>query len=425
VTALSVDRRAALAARAALVRDVFLATVRGFSPRALVAEALPPLPPKRATVRVIAIGKAAVPMLQGAFERWPDRIERGLAVTVAPADERSSSAALAIAGGRVEAHVAPHPIPDERSAAAAERALVFASGLSKADLVVVLISSGASSLAALPPDGMLLSEKRALVADLLASGATLRDVDLVRRHASRFKGGRLALAAGSARVLTFALGDVSGGDLHDIGSGPSVPDPTTVDDARAVLRRLAPAWEGRAALTESLKSPGAPRWRARILAEPEGFAGRLAEALEAAGVERPRAQPADEGDAGEVAARRVSQARALAKGDALVIPCEPTLRLPAERGRGGRAGWVALRALLDLPDDVVLLCAATDGADGSSGSAGAVVTAAARVGAAAGEIETALACFSDADAHERLGTRIESGLTGVHFADVHVLARLP
>lgn len=411
------DSTVALRDLEAVLRRAFDDAVRGASLRALVFEALPPLPPKRAVVRVIAIGKAAVPMMEGALDRWPDRIDRGLVVTVEP----SSPPALP---DRVEVRIASHPIPDARSVAAAERALELVRGLGTADLVVALVSGGASSLVSAPPDGATLEDKRALVRDLLESGATIRDVNLVRRHASRIKGGRLAAAAAPARVLTLAVSDVIDGAAHDIGSGPTVPDPTSLDEARAVLRRHAPAWVDRFPLAESLKPDASPRWRARVIAGPELFADRLCDQLKRAGVAAARVIAPEEGDAELIAARRVEQARALAPGEAIVIPCEPTLRLPAQHGRGGRAGWIALRVLADLPDGVALLCGATDGTDGSSGSGGAVVSSARRSDGDPAVIAAALAAFDDGPLHAALGTRIEGRATGVNFADVHVLARV-
>ncbi len=108
-----------------------------------------------------------------------------------------------------------------------------------------------------------------------------------------------------------------------------------------------------------------------------------------------------------------------------MIPCEPTVRLPPDPGRGGRAGWVALRVLRDLPPDVILLCGATDGVDGASASAGALVTALDRDAVSAAEIERALAAFDDASVHERLGTHLPGAPSGINFTDVHVVARLP
>lgn len=411
-------RTTELRAQAASIRAAFTSTVAGFSLRTLVHDELPPLPPKRARVRVAAIGKAALPMMSGALDRWPDRIERGLVVTVGSAEAR------AFQHDRVVVLTAAHPHPDARSEAAASAALELFHGLAEPDLAVVLVSGGASSLVSLPPEGMTIDDKRALVRDLLASGASITDVNLVRRHLSRIKGGRLAAAAAPARVLTLAVSDVIGGALHDIGSGPSVPDPTTLESARAALARHAPHWTDRAPLSESLGLTEAPRWRARLVATPTTFAERLAALLRSQALAA-TVLPGEEGDAAEVAARRVEQARSLRPGEALVIPCEPTVRLPPDPGRGGRAGWVALRVLLDLPPDVILLCGATDGVDGASASAGALVTALDRDAVSAAEIERALAAFDDASVHERLGTHLPGAPSGINFTDVHVVARLP
>ena len=426
-------------ALAETVRGAFLGALDGFALRSIVAQALPPLPPKRARVIVVAIGKAAIPMMQGALDRWPDRVERGLVVTMARSAQPSSSEAApmrspadvatalqpnvdAALPANVEVLACPHPIPDDRSLAAAERALAIVRGLDLPDLVLALVSGGASSLVAAPLEGVSLDDKRAAVRDLLESGASIREVNLVRRHASRIKGGGLLSAAAPARVLTLAVSDVIGGGLHDIGSGPSVPDPTTLDEARATLRRFAPSWEPRLALRESLKPEGAPRWRAQVIAGPTIFGERVRDRLLASGL-RARLLGPEEGDAAAIATKRVEQAKALAPGEALVIPCEPTLRLPKDHGVGGRAGWVALRALADLPSDVAFLCGATDGSDASTGSAGAIVTGALRDECAPAEIERALAAFDDAPLHARLGTRIDGRATGLNFADVHVLAR--
>jgi hydroxypyruvate reductase len=364
-------------------------------PAKLVGAALPPAPPKRARVLVVAAGKAARAMAEGALGRWPDRIERTLLVE----------------GG--------HPIPDDRSVASAYEALRAARSLSSRDLLLALVSGGASSMLALPPEGVSLAEKQALVARLLDRGVPIRDVNLVRRHFSQVKGGRLALAAGGARVLTLIVSDVVGGALHDVGSGPTVCDPTTLPEARRVLE--AAGIDGIPSMSESVK-PGDVRTRAQILADPPALARAVAEALARRGF-KVAVDEADEGDARIVADRRVARASTLAPGDAVVIACEPTLRLPRSRGRGGRAGWVALAAMGRLPEDVALLCAASDGVDGTSGAAGAIVTRedAERAGPSAAR---ALAAFDDASVHEALATHLPGGATGNNLTDVHVLVRL-
>ena len=385
------------------------------APSRLVFEGLPPLPPKRARVIAIAAGKAAASMTEGALARWPGRIERALVVTVAGAPGLAS-----LPPDLADVREASHPVPDARSVGAAEEALRLAASLGPHDLMLALISGGASALLAAPPPGLALAEKQAAVAGLLERGVPIREVNLVRRHLSRVKGGRLARAAGGARVLTLLVSDVIGGAIHDIGSGPTVPDPTTLGQARAVLAQA--GMEAPAGMSESAK-PGEMRARAHLLAAPEALAREIAGALARRGL-RAIIDPPDEGDARAVALARVARARALGPGEAAVIACEPTLALPAVRGRGGRAGWVALAAARGLPDDAVLLCAASDGVDGSSGAAGALVTRADAERAGDAAVDEALAGFDDARLHEALGTRLPGGPTGQNLTDVHVVARL-
>ncbi len=235
--------------------------------------------------------------------------------------------------------------------------------------------------------------------------------------------GRLSRAAAPARVLTLLVSDVVGGASHDIGSGPTVPDPTTVLEARAVLERAGLAVP--AGLVESLKpdEPGM-RTRARVIADPPALARAVAEELARRGL-RAVADAPDEGDARAMADRRLARAAMLTPGEAAVIACEPTLALPASRGRGGRAGWVALAALRRLPPDVALLCAATDGVDGTSGAGGALVTGADADRIDPATIEAALAACNDAAVHRALGTHLPGGPTGHNLTDLHVVARLP
>ncbi|WP_437759266.1 DUF4147 domain-containing protein [Sorangium sp. So ce1389] len=398
----------------------------GLVERALDAEAVAP----GSRVFVVAAGKAALGMARGALRSWGDRVAGGLAVTVAttavPAREEPSALAdpeeAALRPLRVMR--AAHPIPDARSVDAAEAALAVAAALGPGDLLLALISGGASALLAAPPAGVSLAEKQALVAALLEGGAPIQEVNLVRRHLSRIKGGRLAAAAAPARVLTLLMSDVVRGLPHDISSGPTVPDPTRLEEALAALERWAPQLSRLApALSESLKPADAPLLEARMLADPDRLAERVAAALAARTGLRAVAAAAEDGDARAIVERRLALARRLAPGEAAVIPCEPTLSLPAQRGAGGRAGWIALAALRGLPPDVALLCAASDGADGSSGAAGAVVTSAAAAAMDDRAIDAALARFDDASVHRALGTRVEMGPTGHNLTDLHIVAR--
>lgn len=404
----------ALAALAATLERALHEALRALDPAALVRDALPPTPPCEGRVLVIAAGKAAPAMMRGALDRWGHRLDEALLVTLPSLVDRASMDA------RVTLLAGAHPTPDARGEAAADEALRRAARLGAGDLLLALISGGASALMAAPAPGMSLAEKRALIAALIDRGAPVRDVNVVRRHLSRIKGGRLSRAAQPAETLTLIAGDVIGGAPHDIGSGPSVPDPTTVAEARAILARAGlPAPR---ALDESPKPEDAPPSSARIIVDPEALGRALAEALRARGLEA-RVDPADEGDARSIVDRRLDRASRLAPGEAVVIPCEPTLSLPRARGEGGRAGYVALASMARLPDDVALLCAASDGVDGSSGAAGAIVTRAhaASIGEAA--IQRALEDFDDASIHRALGTHLGGGPTGHNLTDVHVLAR--
>lgn len=415
----------------ATLRASFEEALAELDPTKLVFEALPPLPPRRARVRVIAAGKAALGMALGALARWPDRVEDALAITVDPGPDAPGAGMDA----RLTRLHASHPLPDERSVAAAEEALRRAGDLGESDLLLALISGGASSLLAAPLPGHSLELKRSLLAALLDAGAPVREINLVRRHLSRVKGGRLAAAALPARVLTLVLSDVIGGEAVDVGSGPTVADATTVEQARAVLRRYLPALAEEAPLDESLKPdrpvsliglsasfPAAARLRARILAEPATLAEAVAKALGRAGL-RARVGAPEEGDARALVEERLASARALSPGEALVIACEPTLRLHGPRGRGGRAGWMALAALRELPEGVAFLAAASDGVDGSSGAGGALVMREDAARCAHGAIEAALAGFDDATLHAQMGTQLDAGPSGHNLADVHVLAR--
>lgn len=425
------DRDPAEAVRLQLV-EAFFAGCAAMDPEALVLSALPSRPPRNARVRVIAAGKAAPAMARGALRRWPDEIADALVVTVEGADRGAAGQGA----GRTTLLAAGHPLPDARGLAAAEEALRRAKDLGArgaADgegrvgdgLLLALISGGCSALLTAPPAGLELDEKRALVAEMLERGAPITEVNLVRRHLSRVKGGRLLAAAFPARVLTLALSDVIGGGDHDIGSGPSVFDPTTRDQARAALRRWAPRLADRIEplLEESIKPELGIRARCRILAGPADLGAAVARELERAGLAA-RVLAAEEGDAAAMAERRVAQALALRPGDAAVIPCEPTLSLPAAHGRGGRAGRVALLAALRLPPDVALLCGASDGVDGSSGCAGAAVTRGAASRTTPEAITLALEAFDDARLHASIGTSIAAGPSGTNLTDVHILARL-
>jgi hydroxypyruvate reductase len=305
---------------------------------------------------VLALGKAAVPMARAVEAHWQGPLS-GLAVT-----PHGTAAPLA----RIEVVTAAHPVPDEASVEAARRMLALAEDAGADDFVLVLLSGGASALACLPGEGLALEEKRALTAALLRSGAAIGEINCVRRHLSLFKGGRLGAAARPARLLSLAISDVFGDAPEDIGSGPTVTDPTSVEEARKVLRRHgidAPA----SGWSESPKQvPGEYRIVAR---------GR--DALDAAAAQARRLGYApvlteSTGEAREVGREHAALALAAAPRTALISGGELTVTVRGG-GSGGPNQEYALAAAIALQGsrNIAGLAADTDGIDGRSEAAGA------------------------------------------------------
>jgi len=355
-----------------------------------------PLPPGKGRLIVLAVGKAAAAMAVTAEGHYRalgmlDRLE-GLAT--AP---HGYTATLSAKPERLEVLEARHPTPDESSRAAAERAIAIARTARDGDLVLVLLSGGASSLWAAPAPGLELADKTALTRGLLKCGADIHEMNAVRRHLSRIKGGRLRQAASGATMLTLAISDVPGDDPQTIGSGPTVPDPTTLADAQAIIlrrrdRMLQLGLPIPAAVLAALQDPGNEtpkpgdsafaRSDFRIIATPQmalAAAGKLAVAR---GYEVLDLQDRVTGEAVEVARQHAALARrARAEGRRVAIisggELEVTVRNKA--GRGGRSQEYALALALALAGEpgIAALAADTDGIDGGEGSvsdpAGALV----------------------------------------------------
>lgn len=276
--------------------------------------------------RVLAVGKAAPSMLAGALRRDQE------ALLIVP-----EGIALGWVAPSTRVLFSDHPLPTERSVEAARAAhALFARGGD----VVTLLSGGTSSLLAAPVEGLSLEAKRDLVAALLASGAPIREVNLVRRHLSSVKGGALARSA-RGRVLTLIASDVLVGGAHDIGSGPTVADPSTAEEARAVLERHGLS----APLVETLKptDPGARALEHHVVARPEDFAAQVREELEAEGMTT-FDLPASDASAESLASAYVGLASSLNPGQAVVRAAEPSVRVPPRAGRGGQSCHLAALA---------------------------------------------------------------------------------
>ena len=352
----------------------------------------PPAPESGGRTLVLGAGKAGGAMAQAVEALWPAGHDlEGLFVT------RYHHVPPRPAGlvQRIEVVEAAHPVPDAAGQAAARRMLDMAQGLRPQDLVLCLVSGGASALLTLPVELLTLGEKQALNQALLASGASISEMNCVRKHLSRIKGGRLAAACAPARVVTLAISDVPGDDPGTIGSGPTVADASTCADALAVLRRYAialPAPVVAALEAGALETPkpGDAVFRGhtvQLVATPRDSLEAAADAARAAGLDAHILGDDLEGESREVAKVHAALARAVARrGQPFRRPCvilsggETTVSLRAQpagtpRGRGGRAGEFCLglaQALQGQPG-VHALAADTDGIDGVEDNAGACV----------------------------------------------------
>jgi hydroxypyruvate reductase len=351
-----------------------------------------PAPPKGRTV-VVGAGKAAGAMAHAVEALWPqDAPLTGLVVTrYGHTPERPAGLTP-----RIEILESSHPVPDAAGLAAAERIMAFPQGLTEDDLVLCLISGGGSSLLTLPAEGMTLADKQAVNQALLESGAGIGEMNCVRKHLSRIKGGRLAAACAPARVLTLLISDVPGDEPSVIASGPTVPDATTCADALAILKRYqikVPDSVVAALASGALESvkPGDPafaRASVQLIATPQQSLEAAAEAARAAGIAAYILSDEIEGESREVGKVHAALARAVAhKGQPFTRPCvilsggETTVtirpRQPgAARGRGGRAGefCMGLAQALQGQSGIYALAADTDGIDGVEDNAGAFVT---------------------------------------------------
>src|SRR5215471_5089389 len=208
-----------------LLRSMFNAAVAAALPKVRIPAHLP-APPKGKTI-VIGAGKASATMAKAVEDAWPGSLS-GLVVT---------RYGHAVPCERIEVVEAAHPVPDEKGHGAARRMLELVKGLGPDDLVLALISGGGSALLSLPAPGLTFADKQAVNAALLRSGAPIGEINTVRKHLSAIKGGRLARAGQKAEIVTLAISDVPRDDPSAIASGPTVPDPTTLSDARAIIAK--------------------------------------------------------------------------------------------------------------------------------------------------------------------------------------------
>ena len=359
----------------AFLLGLFHAAVAAADPALTVPAALPPRP--RGRTLVVGAGKASAAMAEALEAAWDGPLD-GLVVT------RDGYAAVC---RQIEIVEASHPVPDARGYAAAKRMLHLVHGLTKDDLVIALISGGGSALLPLPPDGVSLDDKRTLNSALLASGAPIGEMNCVRKSASRIKGGRLALAAFPAPVVSLVVSDIPGDDPALVASGPTIPDATTRADALAIIARygmLLPA-----SLQRHLATPGAdaprpddPRFaghHVRLIASAAVSLEAAAAAAREAGIAAIILADDMEGEAREVAKVHAALARRVARHGSpwprpvvLLSGGETTVTLTG-KGRGGRNQEFLLSLALGVAGlaGVTALAADTDGIDGTETNAGA------------------------------------------------------
>jgi len=402
----------------AFLRDLFEATLAAAQPATCLVAYIDELRPPKGRTIVVGAGKASAAMAKTIEDRWPHPIE-GLVVTRYGYGESCT---------KIEIVEAAHPVPDAKGRAAAGRILEIVKGRAVDDLVLCLISGGASALLALPAPGLTLADKQDVNRALLKSGANIVEMNTVRKHLSAIKGGRLAVAAQPARVLAWLISDVPNDDLSTIGSGPTVPDRTTFADAQAVLAKYkidAPASvrthlaAGAAGKIEETPKPLDPRLahvENVLVATPK----RSLEAAQALA----RTRGCDvvmlgenlEGEARTLGARHAKQALEIAK-----TAHKPTVMLSGGettvtvrgKGRGGRNVEYLLAEAIAANGAPSLwgFAADTDGVDGVEEIAGAVFTpdTLARARAKGRDPE---AMLDDNDGHGFFGMLGDSVVTG-------------
>ena len=364
------------------LRELFDAALAAADPSKALERRIPA--PVRGRTVVVGAGKASAAMARAFEAAWPGPLE-GLVIT---------RYGHAVPCGRIQVVEAGHPVPDAAGQQAAQRILTLARGLGPDDQLVFLASGGGSALLSLPAPQITLADKQAVTRALLRSGATITEINTVRKHLSAIKGGRLAAAAAPARIVTLAISDVPGDDPTVIASGPTVPDPTTFADARSVLvkHRIAEPEAVVTRLAEQADETPKPedpifdRARFDLIASPQRSLQVAAAAAERRQIIPIVLSDRIEGEARQVAlvhAAIAFQVRAgkfrvgghLVSPPAVILSGGETTVAVTGAGRGGRNTefLLALAVALDHTDGIWALACDTDGIDGTEDNAGAIV----------------------------------------------------
>jgi glycerate 2-kinase len=406
-----------------MLRNLFDAAVDAANPMKTVARNLPERP--RGRTVVIGAGKAAIPMAQGLENNWDGPLD---GFVVVPWGYEHDLKRIGVVHGS-------HPVPDASSLAAADKALELAATLGPDDLLIALISGGGSALMSKPAPGIAMSEKLELVRTLLKCGAGISELNCVRKQMSAIKGGRLARAAGKARIFTLALSDVPGDDPAVIASGPTVPDATRKQDARIILDRyrvnVPPTVAHWLALPDEDRSILSNQVETRVIVSPrESF--RAAEArARMLGLNVLYLGDRIEGEAREVAKVHAAIALEIADHDepgrkpCLILSGGETGVTVRGQGRGGRNVEFLLSLAVALAGDkrIHALAADTDGIDGMEQIAGAIIDPAS-LDRARGLGLDPMRVLENNDAHclfEHLGDQIITGPTHTNVNDFRAI----
>jgi glycerate 2-kinase len=415
--------------------DIVRAVLAAADPSEAVARA--PLPGGFRPVVLLATGKASAPMVEAALERFPASISRGCVTSVPQHEERLRDACRAHPG--IEIHPADHPLATERNRVAARTLADAARAAGESDAeVLVLLSGGASAHLTSPAGGLTLEDLRRTTEALLRAGATIGELNTVRKHIETLKGGRLARLLVPARTQVLVLSDVLGDPLDTIGSGPTAPDPTTLADARAVLARypqapIPPAvhrFLDDAGPDDETPKTGDPCFRTlthAIIANNDAARHAAGEACETAGLPVVENRGRVTGEAGDVARELVRRLDHERPPCAVVFGGETTVTVGNATGLGGRNQELALAAAIELEaiPDALVLTLATDGIDGPTDAAGALVTTktAAKIRERGSDPAEAMSRHDSHHALDAVGALIRTGPTGTNVNDVAVAIR--
>lgn len=422
----------------AFLRSLFEAAVAAADP----ARCLPPVLERvlaarpKGRVVVLGAGKAGGAMAKAVEDNW-DRLCPGLPLSGLVVTRYGHG----LPCDRIRVVEAAHPVPDEAGRAAAAEILEIARNLGPDDLALCLVSGGGSALLSLPADGVSFAEKQALTQDLLKSGATIHEMNCVRKHLSAIKGGRLAAAIHPARSATLVISDVPGDDLDVIASGPTVPDPTSFAEARAILDKYgirppasvaARLAGGAEAETPKPGDPAFARAETILVARPQASLEAAAERARAAGIQAVILGDAIEGESREVAKVHAGIAAQVARhgqpspAPVVLLSGGETTVTVRGKGRGGRNAEFLLSLLATLaeraPDcrhRISAIACDTDGIDGTEDNAGCVATGAifARLG---GDLPDPKPYLADNDGYgffKRTGGLVISGPTLTNVND--------